>query len=81
MAQKAETSNLKAWPYPVGTATMRTAEEHRARAAQLRRQGTPKALEVAEGHEVVAKLIDHRNRVLGVPTGNRSPAKSPTTTS
>lgn len=42
--------------------TLRTASEHRGRAAQLRAQGTPKAIEVAEQLENVARMIEHRER-------------------
>ena len=38
-----------------------TPDEHRARAAQLRTQGTARAVEVAEGHELAARAIEIRD--------------------
>jgi hypothetical protein len=40
---------------------MMTAAQHRVAASLLRQEGTAKAVEIAEGHEQVARLIDHRN--------------------
>jgi hypothetical protein len=40
--------------------TMMTAAEHRESAERLRRVGTPQALELAEQHEIVARMIEHR---------------------
>jgi len=39
-----------------------TANQHRASAAQLRGQGTPKALELAQHHEQLALIIERRQR-------------------
>ena len=38
-----------------------TPDQHRARAAQLRKQGTARAVEVAEGHELAARAIEIRD--------------------
>lgn len=43
-----------------GRRFLMTPDMHRERAAALRRIGTPKALEAARGHEIVAKLIEKR---------------------
>jgi hypothetical protein len=37
-----------------------TADQHRKAAAHLRSQGSPKALEMAYQHEIVAMLIERR---------------------
>jgi hypothetical protein len=53
-----------------------TSAQHRARAEELRRQGTPKALEVAAGYEQLARMIEHRRRAELIQLLLEQPLKS-----
>jgi hypothetical protein len=48
--------------YPAGAPTLRTAAGHRDVTQMLRRQGTPKVVELAEQHELLARWIEHRRK-------------------
>jgi hypothetical protein len=45
---------------PAAPRCLMTPELHRERAAQLRRLGTTKALELAHAHEMLAKMFEKR---------------------